>query len=307
MQFYKKRDFGALIGDTFSFFRIYGVNFTKNYLMLMMPLLMMFLVVFIIGFKDLFLAGSFMQTTYGDQYVSTYFSENSTLLFICGVFSVFILLFLWVINYSFPVIYIKKISESGAEKLTLEEIIQEYKKVSRKLIIFFVGYIFVVIPIFMVVFFVNFLLMFVVIGFILIIPMIIGFLSISNFALYDFLYRQEGFLTAIKNSFSILFSDFLKYIGSTFVMGFIVNMISFMLSFLFAFVIGSGAFLVGSSNSEPSMLMLGVIFIIYLVMITVSIVVSNMIYVNTGFMYLDSRKDLHREMDITEIDSIGKE
>lgn len=34
MQFYKKRDFGALISDTFTFFKENGKNYFKNYILL---------------------------------------------------------------------------------------------------------------------------------------------------------------------------------------------------------------------------------------------------------------------------------
>ena len=47
------------------------------------------------------------------------------------------------------------------------------------------------------------------------------------------------------------------------------------------------------------------IIIIYSISLLVSLVLSNIIYVNAGLMYYDSRTDLHRDQNMMEIDSIG--
>ena len=33
-EFYKRRDFGGLISDSFAFFKIYGKNYFKNYFLI---------------------------------------------------------------------------------------------------------------------------------------------------------------------------------------------------------------------------------------------------------------------------------
>ena len=33
MEFYKKRDFGTFISDSFNFFKVYGKNYLKNYIL----------------------------------------------------------------------------------------------------------------------------------------------------------------------------------------------------------------------------------------------------------------------------------
>ena len=63
--------------------------------------------------------------------------------------------------------------------------------------------------------------------------------------------------------------------------------------------------------NDPSAMFSGVMGIIFFVSYGVSILVSSIIYnlmaVNAGFMYYDSRKDLHRDLDIHEIDTIGNQ
>jgi len=36
-----------------------------------------------------------------------------------------------------------------------------------------------------------------------------------------------------------------------------------------------------------------------------SFLLSNLLYVNAGFMYYDSRTDLHQKVELEEIDTIG--
>lgn len=54
MQFYKKRDFGALVSDTLNFFKLYGKNYFKNYLTLNGGIIILLVVVIVIGFGDFF-------------------------------------------------------------------------------------------------------------------------------------------------------------------------------------------------------------------------------------------------------------
>lgn len=47
------------------------------------------------------------------------------------------------------------------------------------------------------------------------------------------------------------------------------------------------------------------IFILYGVSLLFSFLMMNVIFVNSGLQYYDSRTDLHRNVDLSEIDTIG--
>jgi hypothetical protein len=49
-----------------------------------------------------------------------------------------------------------------------------------------------------------------------------------------------------------------------------------------------------------------VLIIIYAVVMFISFLANNLIYVNAGLMYYDNRTDLHRKMDLSEIETIGR-
>ena len=57
-QLYKKRDFSALVGDTFGFFKLEGKNYFKNYFTINGGLLLL-LVVIIYFFSNIFIKSSF--------------------------------------------------------------------------------------------------------------------------------------------------------------------------------------------------------------------------------------------------------
>ena len=46
--------------------------------------------------------------------------------------------------------------------------------------------------------------------------------------------------------------------------------------------------------------------ITYALIMLVSFIANNLIYVNIGLMYYDNRTDLHRKMDLSEIETIGR-
>jgi hypothetical protein len=53
-QFYKKRDFGTLISDTFLFFKENGKNYFKNYILINGLLLILLVVIIAFGYHELF-------------------------------------------------------------------------------------------------------------------------------------------------------------------------------------------------------------------------------------------------------------
>lgn len=77
MQFYKKRDFGALVSDTLNFFKLYGKNYFKNYLTLNGGIIILLVVVIVIGFGDFFKQAFLIQYKWRSLFVSGLFSTKS--------------------------------------------------------------------------------------------------------------------------------------------------------------------------------------------------------------------------------------
>ena len=62
----------------------------------------------------------------------------------------------------------------------------------------------------------------------------------------------------------------------------------------------------GNIQENPFVGSMGILFFaMYGLSLLVSFLLMNIIYINAGFQYYDSRTDLHRSVDLTEIDTIG--
>ena len=137
IQFYKKRDFGELISDTFTFFKENGKNYFKNYILINGLLLILMVVIFVVGYRELF-SQMFSSNSNGQNfYFQTYFQENQAMLILVGV-AVFILFLLsTIVSYSYPVLYMKRLSETGNPNIKADELLSDIKNNTGRFLIFF--------------------------------------------------------------------------------------------------------------------------------------------------------------------------
>ncbi len=310
MQFYKKRDFGALVSDTLNFFKLYGKNYFKNYLTLNGGIIILLVVVIVIGFGDFF-KQAFGSNTNGEAYLfQDYFQQNQGLLIGASVLSIILIILLSLISYSFPVLYMKRLAETGNSKVTMNEMIEDIKKNLKKFFIFFIGSVFILTPLFIFAFIISSFLMIILIGFLLILACIPVMVNIINFTLFNMYNTNDGFFSSIGKAFSIQFSkDFWKYIGSTFIIYLLINVVTTIFAFipmmfLYGYILTTVSTTPDAIGSDSSFFMI-LMAIVYAVSIACTIVLNNLIYVNAGFMYYDSRTDLHRNVTFSEIDTIG--
>ncbi|MDV3928393.1 hypothetical protein CMT52_04765 [Elizabethkingia anophelis] len=310
MQFYKKRDFGALVSDTLNFFKLYGKNYFKNYLTLNGGIIILLVVVIVIGFGDFF-KQAFGSNTNGEAYLfQDYFQQNQGLLIGASVLSIILIILLSLISYSFPVLYMKRLAETGNSKVTMNEMIEDMKKNLKKFFIFFIGSVFILTPLFIFAFIISSFLMIILIGFLLILACIPVMVNIINFTLFNMYNTNDGFFSSIGKAFRIQFSkDFWKYIGSTFIIYLLINVVTTIFAFipmmfLYGYILTAVSTTPDAIGSDSSFFMI-LMAIVYAVSIACTIVLNNLIYVNAGFMYYDSRTDLHRNVTFSEIDTIG--
>ena len=310
MQFYKKRDFGALVSDTLNFFKLYGKNYFKNYLTLNGGIIILLVVVIVIGFGDFF-KQAFGSNTNGEAYLfQDYFQQNQGLLIGASVLSIVLIILLSLISYSFPVLYMKRLAETGNSKVTMNEMIEDMKKNLKKFFIFFIGSVFILTPLFIFAFIISSFLMIILIGFLLIMACIPVMVNIINFTLFNMYNTNDGFFSSIGKAFRIQFSkDFWKYIGSTFIIYLLINVVTTIFAFipmmfLYGYILTTVSTTPDAIGSDSSFFMI-LMAIVYAVSIACTIVLNNLINVNAGFMYYDSRTDLHRNVTFSEIDTIG--
>ncbi len=320
MQLFQKRDFGALINDTFNFFKENGKNYFKNFILLNGLLLIFLVALYVVGYKSFF-SQIFSSNLEGESfYFEQYLEENLGFFIVLAVAFVVIFFTAIMMVYTFPVLYLKRYAESKDKDIKLNDIITDMKENFGKFILFCLGLVFVILPIIGIVMGASVLLMFVIIGiflFFFIIPIIS---NVMSFTLYDYFNRKEGFFSALSYAIRSQFSysninngsPFWKYWGSTAVIMFIVQIVSGVFSMIPVFIMTGTVLTIPDADKATAMTgfydsTMGMIyFATYGISILVSLLLSNIMYVNAGLMYYDSRLDLHRNEDLLEIDSIGK-
>lgn len=318
MDFYKKREFGTLISDTFNFFKIYGKNYFRNYFMINGIPVVLFVMLFIFGYREFFMqlfAGNLGGETY---YFEQYFENNLPML----VFLVFVLVILAIlttlVSYTFPVFYLKRISNSGNRTVQSDEILTDLKSSFGRLLLLMLGMAFVITPLLFVLYSVSIVLIFIIIGFFLLLVVVPVSLNIINFILYDYFNTKNSFFTSLSYAIRAQFSysrqneksPFWKYWGTSIVI-LIINYIVTSIFSMVPMIILQTSLLTspsaaGGFEDNPFVGTMGVIFFsLYAISMVVSFVLMNVFLVASGLMYYDNRTDLHQQHDMLEIDSIG--
>lgn len=316
MQFYKKRDFGTFISDSFTFFKLYGKNYFKNFILLNGLLLILMVIVIVLGFREFFgvLFGSNLS---GQSYfLEQYFSDNLGMFVMLGIFLFILSTALMTINLLFPVFYMKRIAE-GKTNIKADDILSDFKNHIRKVLILYFGLTFLVMPGATVLFGITYILVFLIIGLALMLFLLPNLFNTVTFLCYDYFNGNRSFFDslsyAIRSQFSYPngreSSPYWKYWGSTLIMGLLFYIVSSIFTAVpMIMYIAKLSTTAPDGNFEQNPLggSFGILFFfIYGVSSLVSTFLMNVLYVNSGLMYYDSRTDLHQKMELAEIETIG--
>lgn len=316
MQFYKKRDFGTFISDSFNFFKLYGKNYFKNYILINGLLLILMVVVCIFGYRELF-SQVFGSNLSGEgRYFEQYFEENMGMFIGVGILTFFLFIILMIVNYLYPVFYLRRLAQ-GQEKIKTDDILNDFKSNVGKIAILCLGMIFIVAPLTILIFGISAVLMMIVIGFFLILLLYPVIINVTTFLMYDFFNTERGFFESLSYSIRAQFSytngrersPFWKYWGATIIIFIILYIISSIFTSIPMFFM-YGTLLTtppdGNFEQNPFDGTFGIFFfVMYGISMLVSLFLYNLMYVNAGLMYYDSRTDLHQKVELAEIETIG--
>lgn len=293
MKLYKKRNFSALLNDTFLFFKKNGKNYFKNYLILNGLVLIAMVVLFVLGYKN-------------------YFSEN---LFQVIVRIMVVLLFftMLIFNYLYPVFYMKRLAETGDRKIKLDHILGDIKANLGKVFKFIIGGIFILSPMALIIFGVTYILVFILIGILLMFVIIPFITNVLSFHMFDYFNTNRGFFASLGYAVRSQFYEsnggktpFWKYIGTALVLHIIIQIVTGVITgvsiaiFVIQNIIGADTSTEINSNMIAVFISVG-----YSVMVLVSLFAMNLVHVAEALMYYDSRTDLHRLEELSKIETIG--
>ncbi|MDQ8142092.1 DUF4013 domain-containing protein [Chryseobacterium sp. CFS15] len=316
MQFYKKRDFGAFITDSFTFFKLYGKNYFKNYILLNGLLLILMVAIFIFGYRELIMQIFGSNMSGESYYFESYFEDNIGMFVVIGLITFLLFLLMMIVNYLFPVFYLKRLAE-GETKIRTDDILGDFKRNAGKIGKLCLGVIFIVTPLSLILMGISYVMIVIVVGIFLIVLVYPALFNVITFLMYDYFNSKRGFFESLSYSIRSQFSytngreksPFWKYWGSTVVISIILYVITTIFTAIpmifFMLKITTTA---PDANFEqnPFAGSLGIMmFVMYGISLLVSFFLSNMLYVNSGLMYYDSRRDFHQKIELEEIETIG--
>lgn len=306
-QLYKKRDFSQLIGDTFTFFKIEGKSYFKNYFIINGGILLL-LVVVLYFFMKTFIDGTFSAAQTGNPDFMTDMVYTNTLSYV-GFGALFIVLISLasLINYSYPILFMKLV-EDKKERST-ENIFNLLKKKFGRAILFYLISLFILVPLFILIFGITILLIFVIVGIPILLVLMPTFMSWVTLSYYQFTSSNDDYFRALGKAFEMIKSKFWPIVGSTLVMYIIIQVILGVLTMIPYFIgIASMMTDLENINENPDGYISGISLLmtaIFIVSILFNYILQNLFLVNQGIIFYSIKETEGNISILNDIDSIG--
>lgn len=309
-QLFKKRTFSDYISDTFTFFKENGKHFLTHYFIINGVLLLVLLTLSYFLFKVYFEVLFSNIGTNVPNFLEDYFNNNIGLIVGVFLFFIIVLLFVSLISYSYPIVYLQLFAKKKGTNFDTREIIQLLKAKLGKMVIFFLVLIGLSFTVGFVILALIFALMFVVIGIPLAIILVPALLALIQISFYDYMNEEIGVFEAFGRGFAKLKQNFWPITGSTIVMYVIIQTVSTIfiaIPYIFGMI---KLFTDVQSQGNPSAETFSVFGIMMVIVMCISILASfilnNVLIVNSGIIYY-SLKDENEDISIlSDIDLIGK-
>ena len=312
-ELYKKRDLSANFSDTTTFFKTFGKHYFKNYFVIN-GIFLMILVVLIYFISKVYMELIFSGITNmqnNPNYLMAYFNNNMALIFVGFIVTFLLIVILSMLNISFPVIYLKLYEKTNTNHFTTQEIINGLKANVGKMIVFFLGCLFIIMPLAIIIFGLLFLLCFILVGIPLIFIIGSAFMSWITLSYYEYILKDVGFFKALANGFRMVKQQFWTIVGTTFLMMMLVQiiqgfitMIPYVLSMIWMFV--STQDIQAQTSKADTFSTMGIIIAVIMVFsVLLSYVFNNFILINQGLIYYSLQEENENNSTKSQIDLIG--
>jgi hypothetical protein len=313
-QLYKKRGFNELVSDTFDFFKIHGKNYFKNYFIINGGFLLI-LVVLLYFFMKIFFEGIFASINNnqtGENLLLNNLTSNLPILIVGGISMLLLIFVISIINYTFPIAYLSLIESK--KEISTKNLIDFIKSKIGKSIIFFLASLLTFLPLFFITFALLIALMFIIIGFPLMIIILPAYVSWVSLSYYDYISTEKNFLTSMSNGFNLLKEKPWPIIGSTVIMFIIVQIVVGIVYFV-PYIIGMASFFTNPERMQGNQEQYSEAFSFMTIMMTIAMIASilfnymlqNLILINQGIIYYSSKEELENNAIKNDIDLIGND
>ncbi|MDI1316505.1 hypothetical protein [Flavobacterium sp.] len=308
---FKKRDFSDYVSDTFQFFRVTGKHYLKSYFTIcgiMLLLLVVFSYFLFQVYFDFFL--NFGKTNNNADFFQNYVQNNIPIVIGGAVLMFLFIVFLSMLNYSIPVIYMELYAKNKGNTFETKDILAKFKTNFGRILVFFLGLIFLVTPLLMLVFVILILLCFILIGIPLLlfaVPTAVSWITLSFF---EYLNHDKGFFESLGSGFKHVKNQYFPNVGSLIIM-YIIIQIGMSVFTIIPYMFGMVSIITSTQNQTATNDSVSTVKIMLTIVMVVSIVMSyilnNLLFVNQGLVYYSRREFDENISSQDSIDLIGSE
>ncbi|MEO5777512.1 MAG: hypothetical protein ABIQ27_11445 [Flavobacterium sp.] len=304
---FKKRDFGDYISDTFQFFRVTGKHYLKNYFTICGILLMILVVLSYFLFQVYFdFALNFGRLNNNADFIQNFTETNAVLIVFGAIFIFLFIVILSMLTYSVPVIYMDLYAKNKGDNFGTKEILAKFKADFGRILIFFLGLIFLVTPLLMLVFVLLVLLCFILIGIPLLLFAIPTAISWITLSFYEYLNHDKSFFKALGSGYKHVRNQYFPNIGSLMVMYLIIQTAMSVFT-LFPYAFGMASVFTTQNIDDRSSSIKILLTIVMVISILMSYILNNLLLINQGLVYYSRKENDENISSKDSIDLIGSE
>lgn len=308
---FKKRTFSDLLSDSFNFFKLEGKHFFKNYFIVNGIFLLLLIVLSYFLFQVYFEAltsGMASNGNSGYNFAEKLFNNNFGLIVGGAIFFAVLMLFITLLNFAYPVIYLKLYEKNNGNNFQISDIVKELKSKIGKMFLFFLLSLVTIFPLIVILLLILVLLSFLIIGIPLLIITFPLLFSLMSLSLYEYLNNDSGFFNAIGKAFSYIFKQFWPILGSTIIIYIIIQTVMTIVSMIPYFIgmISIFSTIEENPNSQETFSTLGILMIVvFIISILANYILHNLLMINQGMIYYSIREKIENKSSFSDIDSIG--
>lgn len=299
---YRLRDFSALINDSFSFFKFYGKNYFKNYFIINGGILVVIALLTYLTTNVIFTSIGDLNSPGAQEMLLDYFDNN--LWYFIGVGGVIFLLLmiLSLLNYSYPVLYLKTLQNN--QKPSVKDILTLLKSKAGKIILFPIASLISFIPLFTIIALISAFFIMTIIGIPVACIIIAAMASWMMLSFYDNITTDNGFFTSFSKGITMLTNRFWQNVGVTIIIAIVVFCTNLFFSLIPELLL---KFTLLTETTDISSVSVIIAIISTILSVFISYLLTNLTVISQGMIYYSYEESVHNNSLDSEIDLIGGE
>jgi hypothetical protein len=243
-------------------------------------------------------------------FLKGYLFDNLPLIIIAAILVFLFLILLSMFNYAIPVIYLDLYAKHKGTGFDYKEVLSQFKKRFKRILVFFLGIVFLITPLLLVFFVLLVLLCFILIGIPLLLMAIPASFSWITLSFYEYMNTDKTFFNAMGEGFRHIKSQFFPIVGSCMIMYLMIQVTMSVFSFIpYFFGVASMITTLQQHNAEndPFSTMRVMMLVVMIITMLLSYILNNLLLLNQGLVYY-SRREYNENISSTDsIDLIGSE